>query len=98
MNRSKSKPEVEFRYGDVRFHKPEVVITRPWIEISHRNLVWSGRVVPPLGSKQEVARSIPGAAESGGIMMKLFVNIYLFELTTMFSMPAYSLFRFVLIN
>jgi len=36
--RSKSKPEIEFQNGAVRFPKPEVVLPQPWIEISQRNL------------------------------------------------------------
>ena len=36
INSSKSKPEVEFQYDN--FHKSEVVITQPWIELSLGNL------------------------------------------------------------
>jgi len=39
INRSKSKPEVQFQNGGVRFQKSGVVLSQPWIEISHRNLV-----------------------------------------------------------
>jgi len=40
VNRSKTKPEVKFNMADDRFHKPEVEISLPWIEIAHRNLVY----------------------------------------------------------
>jgi len=36
----KSKPEIEFQYGDRPFSKPEVVLSQPWIEVYHRNLAW----------------------------------------------------------
>ena len=39
IERSRSKPEVEFQYGGCLFHKPKVytvVIFQPLIEISHR--------------------------------------------------------------
>jgi len=36
---SKLKSEAKFRYGGRPFLKPEVVLSQPWIEISHRNLV-----------------------------------------------------------
>jgi len=45
-DRSQSKPEVEFNMAGVRFPKPEVVITQPWIEISLRNLVHLERSWP----------------------------------------------------
>ena len=32
---SKSKPEIEFQYGGRPFSKTEVVISQPWIELSH---------------------------------------------------------------
>jgi len=35
---SKSKPEIEFQNGAVRFPKTEVVLSQLWIEVSHRNL------------------------------------------------------------
>ena len=38
-HRSKSKSEVKFQYGGRLFPKPEIVVSQPWIEISHRNLV-----------------------------------------------------------
>jgi len=34
INRSKSKPEVEFQYDDRLFTEPEVVTSQPWIEMS----------------------------------------------------------------
>ena len=39
VERSKSKPEVEFQDGGRFFPKTEVVISRQWIEIFGRNLV-----------------------------------------------------------
>ena len=39
VKRSKSKPEAEFQHGGLCIHKPGVVIARPWIETSGRNLV-----------------------------------------------------------
>jgi len=39
-HRSKSKSEVKFQYGGSPFFpKTEVVLSQPWIEISHQNLV-----------------------------------------------------------
>jgi len=35
--RSKSKPEVEFQYGTVRYSKPDV-ISQPWIDMSDQIL------------------------------------------------------------
>ena len=35
---SKWKPHQNSNMADVRFQKPEVVLSQPWIEISHQNL------------------------------------------------------------
>jgi len=34
---SKSKPEVEFEYGESCFSQPEVVVSHPWIKIMSMN-------------------------------------------------------------
>jgi len=39
INRSKSKPEVEFQYGYRCFRKPEVVLCQPYVEVFQPNLV-----------------------------------------------------------
>jgi len=35
---SKSKPEIKFQMAAVRFPEPEVVLSQPWNEVSHRNV------------------------------------------------------------
>jgi len=37
IHQQKSKAEIEFQYGGRPFPKAEVVISQPWIELSHRN-------------------------------------------------------------
>jgi len=37
---SKSKPKYNFNMAAIHFLKPEVVLSQPWIEISHRHLAW----------------------------------------------------------
>jgi len=37
-DRSTSKPEVEFQMAAVRFTKPEVVITQPWLRYLYK--IW----------------------------------------------------------
>jgi len=35
---TKLKPEINSKMAAVRFPKPEVVLSQPWNELSHRNL------------------------------------------------------------
>jgi len=68
-DRSQPKLEVEFQYGGCSFSKPEVVIARPWIEVSLRNLVhlqtsnWPSenmrttKLEPEVGSRRQLPTS-----------------------------------------